>query len=141
MADRPTRWPAPSVGDVVWCRFPEALTKPAPAPKSRPGIIVRAFAPHAEGEPYTVHVCPGTSQLKGLYDHELLIDRNQAEEFAAAGLSYPTKFDLKRIAALPYTSDWFIPPPNPRFGAIPRLGTLHPSSVVRMQACYKAGQR
>jgi hypothetical protein len=141
MADDLTHWPAPAPGDVVWCRFPEALTKPAPAPKPRPGIVIQAFAPQQEGAPCVVHVCPGTSQIKGVYDHELLIDRDQAEEFAAAGLSYPTKFDLKRVASLPYTSEWFCPPPNPRFGAIPKLGTLHPATVPRLRACHKAGQR
>lgn len=140
MADEPQKFPAPSIGDMVWCLFPEDLIKPKPAPKPRPGIVIQVFDPRKEGDPFVVHICPGTSQVRGIYPHELLIDRDQyPDEYAPTGLSYPTKFDLRRIATLPYTSEWFGVPPNPRFGAVPKMGTLHPATVPRLKACYKAG--
>lgn len=142
MADEPANYPAPGLGDVVWCRFPEQLLKPKVAPKPRPGIVLQVFAPREPGDPFVVHVCPGTSQLRGIYAHELLIDRDQhPEEYAPTGLSYSTKFDLRRIATLPYTSEWFEPPPIPRFGANPKMGSLHPATVPRLRACHKAGLR
>ena len=37
-------------------------------------------------------------------------DRNPAA-YEAAGLSYDTKFDLKQVLDLPFTTEWFSVPP------------------------------
>jgi len=140
MTARP--FPAPSPGDVVWCRFPEDLRNPAPGPKARPGIVVRLFAPASQDAPYVVEVCYGTKQLRGIYDHELLIARSEhPDEFALAGLSYDTKFDLSKFARLPYTDEWFEIPKLQRYGATPKMGLLHASAVPRLQAAARAGRR
>ena len=33
------RWPPPTVGDIVWCHFPE-LPALEPAPKPRPALVL-----------------------------------------------------------------------------------------------------
>jgi hypothetical protein len=131
------------VGDVVWARFPYDLLRPAPAPKPRPAIVLRVREPVVKGCPYQVDVCPGTSQnLQRIYAHEFVVERNQhPAEYAQMGLSFDTKFDLRRIATLDYTSEWFQPPPKPRFGANPKLGSMHAASVPRLVAVYKAAHR
>lgn len=58
--------------------------------------------------------------------------------FAAANLSFDTKFDLRRCVELPFTSEWFSVPPAAPHGQVPRLGTLHPSLVRAVQAAYRA---
>ena len=55
-----------------------------------------------------------------------------------AGLSYDIKFDLKRAVDLPYTSEWFAVPPAAPHGQTPKLGTLHPSLMLALQAAYRA---
>ena len=55
-----------------------------------------------------------------------------------AGLSYDTKFDLKRAVDLPYTSEWFAVPPAAPHGQTPKLGILHPSLMLALQAAYRA---
>ena len=58
-----------------------------------------------------------------------------------AGLSYDTKFDLKRAVDLPYTSEWFAVPLAAPHGQTPKLGTLHPSLMPALQAAYKAATK
>ena len=55
-----------------------------------------------------------------------------------AGLSYNTKFFLRRAVDLPYTSEWFAAPPAAPHGQTPKLGTLHPSLMLALQAAYRA---
>jgi hypothetical protein len=50
-----------------------------------------------------------------------------------AGLSYDTKFDVKRAIGLPYASEWFAVPPAAPHGQTPKLGTLHPSLVLALR--------
>jgi len=50
------------------------------------------------------------------------------------GLSFDTKFDLGRIATLPFDDNWFAVPPRPKFGQRPRLGMILPETVVRLKA-------
>ncbi len=67
----------------------------------------------------------------------ILRDRN-AVAYEAAGLSYDTKFDLKKALDLPYTTEWFSVPPAAPNGQTPKLGTLHPSLVRAVQAAFRA---
>lgn len=129
-------WPEPAAGDIVWCHFPDGIR---PRPKARPGLILAVFGDCA---PYTVRVAYGTSQrTTTLYRGEFAIRRvaNPAA-FAAANLSFDTKFDLRRCVDLPFTSEWFQVPPAAPHGQVPRLGTLHPSLVRAVQAAYRAAR-
>ena len=128
-------WGEPNAGEIVWCHFPDNLT---PRAKPRPALILTVFddeAPH-----FTVRVVYGTSKRTTTLhrgEFSILRERNPAA-VAAAGLSYDTKFDLKQILDLPYTTEWFSVPPAAPHGQTPKLGTLHPSLVRAVQAAYHA---
>lgn len=64
--------------------------------------------------------------------------RNHPAAYAAAKLSFDTKFDLRRTLDLPYSADWFSVPPAAPHGQTPKLGTLHPSMVRAVQAAFRA---
>lgn len=127
-------WPEPAAGDIVWCHFSDGIR---PRPKPRPGLILAVFG---DGKPFTVRLACGTSQRTTTpYRGEFVIHRvaNPAA-FAAANLSFDTKFDLRRCVELPFTSEWFSVPPAAPHGQVPRLGTLHPSLVRAVQVAYRA---
>lgn len=128
-------WGEPTAGEIVWCHFPDCIN---PRPKPRPALILVVFDDDAPQ--FEVRVTYGTSQrTTTLYRGEFAIlrERNRAA-YAAAGLSYDTKFDLKRSVDLPYTSEWFSVPPAAPCGHTPKLGTLHPSRVRAVQAAFRA---
>lgn len=129
-------WPEPAAGDIVWCHFPDGVH---PRPKPRPGLILTVFGDRAL---FTVTVACGTSQrTTQLHRGEFVIQRAaNPVAFAAANLSFDTKFDLRRIVDLPYTSEWFSVPPAAPQGQVPQLGTLHPSLVRAVQAAYRAAR-
>ncbi len=128
-------WVEPTAGDIVWCHFPDNIR---PRPKPRPALIMTVFDDDAPQ--FTVRVVYGTSQRATTLhrgEFSILCERNAAA-FEAAGLSYDTKFDLKQLIELPYTSDWFsVPPAAPR-GQTPKLGVLHPSLVRVLEAAFRA---
>lgn len=128
-------WPEPSAGDVVWCHFPDGI---APHPKPRPALILTVFDDDAPQ--FVVRVVYGTSQrTTALHRGEFAILREiNREAYQAAGLSYNTKFDMKQILDLPYTTEWFSVPPTALHGQIPKLGILHPSLVRHAGAAYRA---
>ena len=130
-----TWWTEPTAGEIVWCHFPDEVH---PRAKPRPGLILTVFDDDAPQ--FTVRVCYGTSQrTTKLYRGEfsILRDRNPTA-FESAGLSYDTKFDLRKIVDLPYSSDWFSVPPAAPHGQRPKLGMLHPSLIRALQAAYGA---
>ena len=131
-------WPQPLAGDIVWCHFPQDLTV-TPADKPRPGLILEVFSDHAPQ--YAVLMAYGTSQkINQFYSGEFAIMAQDGTAFTTAGLSYPTKFNLKRRVELPYIGTYFQVPPGAPFGQIPKLGTLHPSLVRRVNAAWAAAQ-
>lgn len=134
----PTRaFPLPAPGDIVYCRFPEALGKPGPKP--RPALVT-GLAEFDDGIVGVV-VAYGTSQKTDqLLAGEFLIAPSKGEAYRAAGLSFPTKFDLRKLVALPYTDDWFRVPPVPLHGQTPKLGILHPS-LMRRPTRFEASVR
>lgn len=123
-------WSKPAAGDIVWCYFP------TPNPKPRPVLVMSVFEEDAPN--YEVRVAYGTSQKTNrLFSGEFAIRKMEhAAAFAAAGLSFDTKFDLREIEELPFNSNYFSPPPNPRFGNSPKLGILHPSMMQAAQAAH-----
>ena len=131
-------WPQPSAGDIVWCYFPQDLGV-NPADKPRPGLLVEVYsdrAPH-----YDVLVAYGTSQkVTQLYSGEFAITAEDGAAFRIAGLSYPTKFNLKRRIELPFNETYFRVPRGAPHGQCPKIGTLHPSLVRRVSAAWDAAQ-
>jgi hypothetical protein len=128
-------FPRPALGEIVYCRFPEIIGKPGPKP--RPALVVKIgeFA----DKTMAVVVAYGTSQgTDRLHSGEFLILPTDGEGYRVAGLSFPTKFDLRHTATLPYTDEWFRVPPNPSYGQTPKLGILHPSLMRRAQAAFNA---
>ncbi len=128
-------WGEPAAGDIVWCHFPDHTTA---RPKPRPALILVVFDDDAPE--FHVRVAYGPSQrTTALHRGEfsILRDRNPAA-CEAAGLSYDTKFDLRRTLDLPYSTGWFSVPPKAPHGQRPKLGTLHPSLVRAVQAAFRA---
>ena len=133
----PSAFPLPAAGDIVYCRFPEKVGKPGPKP--RPALVT-AIGVLDDGSP-AVRVAYGTSQKTAqLRSGEFLISPADGAAYSASGLSFPTKFDLGSLVALPFTDEWFRVPPTPHFGQTPKLGILHPSLVRRAQAAFDALQ-
>ena len=131
-------YPAPAPGDIVWCRFPEDKLS-APAAKPRPALVLRVGETH--GHP-VVEVAYGTSQrVDSLYAGEFAITPADRAAYEAAGLSYPTKFNLGETFELDFSGEWFAVPPGAPFGQTPKLGVLHPSLVRRAKAAFDAARR
>ena len=130
-------WPEPTAGDIVWCHFPDQIN---PRPKPRPALILSVFD---NGAPeFEVQVAYGTSQkTRTLYRGEFAICRQlNSAAYEAANLSFDTKFNLKQLIDLPFSTEWFSVPPAAPSGQIPKLGVLHPSMVRAVEAAYKASQ-
>lgn len=136
MAEAGPGWfPAPSPGDIVWCRFPKDKLS-APAPKARPALVLRVG--EERGHP-VVEVAYGTSQkVDALYAGEFAIAPAGPVAYRAAGLSYATKFNLGDTFELDFNDAWFAVPPGAPHGQTPKLGVLHPSLVRRAQAAFDA---
>jgi len=95
------RQTAPSIGDVLWAYLPEEGS--AERAKKRPVLVLDVE--RSNGLVY-VKVAKGTSQhMDAHYLGELRLSRES--EWKAAGLSKPTKFQLKRLERLPMTNNWF----------------------------------
>jgi hypothetical protein len=128
-------WAEPTAGDIVWCHFPDDIH---PRPKPRPALVLSVF--DDTSPQFQVSVVYGTSQrTTTLYQGEFSILRlRNLAAYEMAGLSYDTKFDLKQIVDLPYSTDWFSVPRSAPHGQNPKLGTLHPSLVKALLAAHKA---
>lgn len=128
-------WGEPTAGDVVWCHFPDNIH---PRPKPRPALVLEVY--DDEAPQFLVRVGYGTSQrTTTLYRGEFSILRaRNPVAYEAAGLSFDTKFNLKQLIDLPFSTDWFSVPPTAPHGQTPKLGTLHPSLVPAVQAAYTA---
>ncbi|BCS51492.1 hypothetical protein JUNP479_4303 (plasmid) [Aeromonas jandaei] len=115
--------PLPSIGDILWCHFPQAPQLGTPGPKPRPAIVVAVSSSTNE-----VAVIYGTSQKTNkIYATEFVMDPSDPG-FAISGLSFRTKFDCAARVKLPFNEDWFaIAPKWPSLSPLPKLGTLHPS--------------
>ena len=128
-------WAEPTAGEIVWCYLSKDVT---PRAKPRPALIMTVYDDDAPN--FEVRVAYGASKrCTTLHSGEFTISSTgHRAAYDMAGLSYDTKFDLKRAIDLPYTSEWFAVPPAAPHGQIPKLGTLHPSLVLALQAAYRA---
>lgn len=132
---QPRWWTEPQAGDLVWCRFPDELTLTAGS-KPRPALILTVF--DDEAPEFRVRVSYGTSQnTTQLYAGEFAILPADSASYKLSGLSYPTKFNLKRLVELPYHEHWFHVPPGAPHGQTPKLGVLHPSLMRRFKAAWE----
>jgi hypothetical protein len=131
-------WPAPTAGTIVWCRFPEDLDlQPQPGSKPRPALVITVY--DDEDPQFHVLVAYGTSQrVTSLHAGEFAILRSRnPEAYELAGLSFETKFDLKKAVELPYNSEWFGVPPAAPHGQSPKLGALHASLTASFMAAWR----
>ena len=128
-------WAEPTAGEIVWCYFPDNIS---PRAKPRPALIMTVYDDEAPN--FEVRVAYGTSQrMTSLHSGEFSVSRaSNRAAYKMAGLSFDTKFDLKHAVDLPYTSEWFAVPPSAPHGQTPKLGTLHPSLILALQAACRA---
>lgn len=137
---RPAGFDLPAPGDLVWCRFPEDL-RLKPAPKPRPALVLAVGHKDDDPDAPMVRVAAGTSRKTAagqVYPWELLLERTDAAEFRATGLSYTTKFNLRNTLELPYAPAFFEPAPGQPFGRNPRLGVLHPAYMAALKVAAEA---
>lgn len=135
----PKRYEQPEPGDLVWCRFPED-PRLKPAPKPRP-VLVLAVG-HHEDDPAIpmVRVAAGTSRKTGqgqVFPWEMLIENDGSDPFRATGLGYTTKFNIRNTLELPYTPEFFEPPPRHPFGNTPKLGILHAGYMAALRSAAR----
>ena len=128
-------WPEPTAGEIVWCHFPDNIH---PKTKPRPALIISTKVDD-EGMIF-VSVAYGTSQKTDrLYSGEFRISKSEhPAAYTSAGLSYDTKFDLRKVLELAFNDDYFSVPPHAPHGQIPKLGSLHPSMVWIAAATFAA---
>lgn len=130
------RWGRPSAGEILWCVFPTSKEL-RPGLKHRPALAITVD--DAEAPLCRLRVAFGTSQrVDELHSREFAITPAEPAAWQLAGLSYPTKFDLRQLVVLPWDSDWFAVPPGAPHGQLPRLGTLHPGLLGRFRAAAVA---
>lgn len=135
MSAPPRAFPAPKPGDIVWCRFPQDK-RLRPGPKPRPALVLEVGAIAGA---VAVTVVYGTSQkVERLFPGEFAVVPADGTAYAAAGLSYPTKFNFRQRVQLPYNDRWFDVPPSQPFGRQPKLGVLHPLLMRRAEAAFRA---
>lgn len=136
----PVWWPAPGLGDIVWCRWPEKGSRALPRPKPRPCLVLE-LDESVPDQP-NVLVAYGTSQkVDRLHSGEFAITSANQHAYAASGLSYDTKFHMGQTAWLPYSSQAFAVAPGAPHGQNPKLGVLHPSIMRAAQSAHTAAWR
>ncbi len=128
--------PPPEIGDILWCHFPHEIN--TPQLKARPALVISVYEGEYTDE-FSVDVAYGTSQrVSNLYRGEFAICKSKnLVAYEQAGLSYDTKFDLKRIVLVEYTATWFSIPPKSIIQS-PRLGSLHISMMHELNSAYTA---
>lgn len=115
--------------DIAWCRFPRD-DKGRPGNKLRP-TLVRVAKRDTESHRSAVVVSYGTKNLKlGHRDRVDLIVQN-AEQIARLGLTMATRFDLDLMNLLPWTEEFFAPPPHAEEIV---TGSLNEEQIARFRA-------
>ena len=125
--------PLPSIGDIIWCHFPQAPELGNPGPKPRPALVVKVSPSTGE-----IAVIYGTSKKTNkIYPTEFVMDPSD-RDFNVSGLSHRTKFDCAAEVVLPFDSDWFADAPIfPKLQPKPKLGFLHPSYIPALLEAVK----
>lgn len=134
----PSSFPSPEPGDIVWCRFPR-FEDIRPGPKTRPALVL---AVEDRQTPVRVRVAYGTSRrVQEVTPWEFAITPDDGEPYRMAGLSQTTKFSMRSVVVLDYTSLWFARAPGLPTRATPKMGVLHPILVKRAQEAHGQAQR
>lgn len=129
--------PLPTIGDILWCHFPQEMG--IPGPKPRPALVRAVSTKH-----HYVQVAYGTSKKTDrIYPGEFVLDPSEGG-FASSGLEARTKFDVGNLVTLPFDSMWFAPSPLLHIGTpAPKMGSLHVSylkAAIDARALYEAIQ-
>lgn len=124
-------WQAPRAGDIVETRFPDFLRDQfgiQTVVKTRPCLIV-GVEEFANGQT-VVKVAYGTSNLddrnlrgqeiEGVQPGELFVSASDKK----AGLAVDTKFSLRKVMELPFSTEYFVPCHENRFGVYPKRGKV-----------------
>lgn len=136
-SEPPGTWPAPNLGDIVWCRFPNR--DPAdPTLKSRPALVVSVMDNAA---PVRVRVAYGTTQRPIPYGRGEFLVQAPAHQLQA-GLVSVTKFSMLNVVVLDWAAPWFGPAPLPGglHGSTPVMGTLAAELVRELQRAHAETQ-
>lgn len=104
----------------------------APGPKARPALVKRASADQ-DGNPW-VHVAYGTSQDLNRYGPENFVVSNVGE-MDACGLYCATRFNLDRVALIPWCDEYFADAPS---RSSPWMGKLSEHGIALLK--YQAGR-
>jgi len=114
---------SPKAGDIVQCRFPQDKIR-QPDPKERPAMVIDVEEyklPDGSSEIFlTVAYCT-SEDVDNCHPGELKLEGSDLH----AGLSLDTKFDIGDRVKLLFDDAWFAPPPNRRFGVLPKRGKLN----------------
>lgn len=95
----------PAPYDIVWCRFPFHESLGEPGPKPRPAIVLNS-AVDAEAGEGEVQLVYGTTQTKFRQRPRDFFVTN-VSEMDACGLDKATRFDLDKVAWIPWAKEWF----------------------------------
>lgn len=117
----------PAPYDIVWCRFPDHDSLGKPSLKPRPALV-RSVAT-VDGDKGEIQIVYGTSKLKMMQRRQDFFITNQAE-MDVCGLYRATRFDLDKVAWVPWTIEWFdiLPDYNS-----PVIGHLTAHSIKKLQ--------
>lgn len=115
--------------DIVWCRFPTSENPNAPGPKSRPGLV-RAIRLNKDQTKALVEITYGTTKLKGR-ERPLDLHVQNLRCIEESGLERATRFDLDLTIWLPWSKEYFAPPPGYKH---PAIGHLDATSRMQLEA-------
>ncbi|WP_156428407.1 hypothetical protein [Novosphingobium sp. FSW06-99] len=127
----------PAPYDVVWCRFPFDDSLGTPGPKPRPAIVLNIAADVDAGEG-EVQLVYGTTKLKTLHrPRDFFVTK--LLEMDACGLNKATRFDLDKVAWIPWAGEWFAALPGYNTPVIGRL-TQHGQTLLQIELSYRQAQ-
>lgn len=145
-------WQAPRMGDIVSCRFPDFLRGALDmhtSSKIRPCMVVGAEE-FLSGQ-VIVRVAYGSSQIRDRDEvsqrgarHGLQIEGIQPGELfvrsddTKTGLISDTKFCLRKIIELPFSSEHFPPADGLRFGIYPKRGRINQEDPAMQRSLTSA---
>ena len=124
----------PAPYDIVWCRFPFHDSLGDPGPKPRPAIVlnIAVDADAGEGDAQLVY---GTTRTKVMSRHRDFFVTN-VSEMDACGLDKATRFDLDRIAWVPWAEEWYDVLPGYGSPVIGRL-TAHGQKLLQIELSHR----
>lgn len=105
----------PAAYDVVFCNFPYDEILGEPGPGDHPCLIIDALINDDDGNPYVRLIC-GTSRPAKSGERYFEVPLAEGSQ---AGLSSDTRFNLRKVARLPWASEFFRNHSPPRTLSLP----------------------